>query len=47
VKPGGDPIPLGREHPWRRTIAATAFVLGAVVGAIGAWLLVWLTQPLR
>lgn len=44
MKPGGDAIPLGREHPWRVTLAATAFALGALFGAVVAWLAIFLTE---
>lgn len=46
MNPGGVSIPLGREHPWRRTIAATAFVLGTLFGAVAAWLTILLTGDL-
>lgn len=42
--PGGDPIPLGRPYPWRATIAATSFVLGALFGAVVAWLAIFFTE---
>jgi hypothetical protein len=44
VKPGGEVIHLGNPYPWRRTIAATSFVLGMLVGAVYAWAVIFFTE---